>query len=210
FATPYFSRDIAEFWRRWHISLSTWFRDYLYIPLGGSRGTKLQNVRNVFVVFVVSGLWHGANWTFVIWGALNAACFLPLLLLKRNRQHLETVAEGRWLPNVTETLQMAATFSLTVLAWIFFRAESMGHALQYLSNLFTAQLFAWPEVMPVRVLVSVAFFVSIEWLGREQPYAIATLGFHWPRPVRLGFYYGFCLAIAALAGEQQQFIYFQF
>src|SRR5690606_63787 len=92
FAFPYFSRDIGEFWRRWHISLSTWFRDYLYIPLGGSRGTKTKVVRNVFIIFIVSGFWHGANWTFIVWGALNALYFLPLLLANKNRHHLEVVA----------------------------------------------------------------------------------------------------------------------
>jgi D-alanyl-lipoteichoic acid acyltransferase DltB (MBOAT superfamily) len=95
FAFPYFSRDIAEFWRRWHISLSTWFRDYLYIPLGGSRGGTWMKVRNTFIIFIVSGFWHGANWTFLIWGFLNALYFLPLLLMKKNRAHTNTVAEGK-------------------------------------------------------------------------------------------------------------------
>ena len=94
FAFPYFSRDTAEFWRRWHISLSTWFRDYLYIPLGGSRGSLALKVRNTFIIFVVSGFWHGANWTFIVWGALNALYFLPLLLARKNRTHFGPVAES--------------------------------------------------------------------------------------------------------------------
>ena len=98
FATPYFSRDIAEFWRRWHISLSTWFRDYLYIPLGGSRGGTWMKVRNTFAIFLVSGFWHGANWTFIIWGALNAIYFLPLLFTNNNRKNLGVVAEGKLFP----------------------------------------------------------------------------------------------------------------
>ncbi|MCA9064724.1 MAG: MBOAT family protein, partial [Planctomycetaceae bacterium] len=121
FAFPYFSRDMAEFWRRWHISLSTWFRDYVYIPLGGSRCNPVRSVRNVFIVFLISGLWHGANWTFIVWGALNAAYFLPLLLLRRNRNHLETVAQGKLLPTLSEAVRMVTTFSLVVFAWIFFR-----------------------------------------------------------------------------------------
>ena len=122
FATPYFSRDIAEFWRRWHISLSTWFRDYLYIPLGGSRGGTWMKVRNTFAIFLVSGFWHGANWTFIIWGALNAIYFLPLLLTNNNRKNLGVVAEGKLLPSFRELFAMLTTFILTVFAWIFFRA----------------------------------------------------------------------------------------
>ncbi|MDC0957853.1 MBOAT family protein, partial [Flavobacteriaceae bacterium] len=128
FATPYFSRDIAEFWRRWHISLSTWFRDYLYIPLGGSRGGTWIKVRNTFVIFLVSGFWHGANWTFIIWGALNAIYFLPLLLTNNNRKNLGVVAEGKYLPSFRELFAMLTTFLLTVFAWIFFRADNVNHA----------------------------------------------------------------------------------
>jgi D-alanyl-lipoteichoic acid acyltransferase DltB (MBOAT superfamily) len=116
FAFPYFSRDIAEFWRRWHISLSTWFRDYLYIPLGGSRGGTWMKVRNTFIIFIVSGFWHGANWTFIVWGALNAIYFLPLLLTNNNRNHLEIVAKGKYLPSAKEILLMLITFALTVFA----------------------------------------------------------------------------------------------
>ena len=118
FAFPYFSRDIAEFWRRWHISLSTWFRDYLYIPLGGSKGGTWRTVRNIFIIFIVSGFWHGANWTFIIWGALNALYFLPLLILTKNRNNLEIVAKGKHLPTVNEFFNISMTFCLTVLAWI--------------------------------------------------------------------------------------------
>jgi D-alanyl-lipoteichoic acid acyltransferase DltB (MBOAT superfamily) len=120
FAYPYFSRDIAEFWRRWHISLSTWFRDYLYIPLGGSRGGTWMKVRNTFIIFIVSGFWHGANWTFIVWGALNAIYFLPLLLTKKNRQNMEVVAENSFLPSLKEFGQMTVTFALTIIAWVFF------------------------------------------------------------------------------------------
>ena len=123
FNFPYFSRDMAEFWRRWHISLSTWFRDYLYIPLGGSRGSMTKKVRNTFVIFIVSGFWHGANWTFMAWGALHAIYFLPLLLTKNNRKNTDVVAQGRYLPSIRELISMLTTFSLTVIAWVFFRAR---------------------------------------------------------------------------------------
>jgi D-alanyl-lipoteichoic acid acyltransferase DltB (MBOAT superfamily) len=113
FAFPYFSRDIAEFWRRWHISLSTWFRDYLYIPLGGSRGNTANKIRNIFIIFIVSGFWHGANWTFIVWGALNAIYFLPLLLLNQNRKNLEIVAKNRLLPSLKDFFSILMTFGLT-------------------------------------------------------------------------------------------------
>ena len=132
FAYPYFSRDIAEFWRRWHISLSTWFRDYLYIPLGGSRVKTSLKIRNTLIVFLVSGFWHGANWTFIVWGALHAIYFLPLLLLSKNRRNLEIVASKKYLPTLTELIGMITTFSLVTFAWIFFRAESLAHAFTYI------------------------------------------------------------------------------
>ena len=128
FATPYFSRDIAEFWRRWHISLSTWFRDYVYIPLGGSQGGLKKKIRNTFIIFLVSGFWHGANWTFIFWGGLNAIYFLPLLLTNRNRNNIGVVAENTFLPSFKELFQMTTTFLLTVIAWVFFRAENILHA----------------------------------------------------------------------------------
>lgn len=136
FAFPYFSRDIAEFWRRWHISLSTWFRDYLYIPLGGSKGGLARKVRNTFIIFIVSGFWHGANWTFIVWGALNAIYFLPLLLAKRNRVNTDNVAEGKLLPNLKELSQILLTFILTIIAWVFFRSATVHDALLFLSGIF--------------------------------------------------------------------------
>ncbi len=122
FKFPYFSRDIAEFWRRWHISLSTWFRDYLYIPLGGSRVSKPKAIRNVFVIFLVSGFWHGANWTFIVWGGIHALLFIPLFLRGTNRKNTsDVVAEGRWLPSPRELLQMGWTFTAVTIAWVFFQ-----------------------------------------------------------------------------------------
>ncbi len=141
FAFPYFSRDIAEFWRRWHISLTTWFRDYLYIPLGGSRGGTWQTIRNTFVIFLVSGLWHGANWTFIAWGLLNALYFLPLMLMNRNRKNLLENAEYRLLPSLKDFFSMMATFGLTVFAWIFFRAENLTHLKIILQRIFSSSLF---------------------------------------------------------------------
>ena len=210
FAFPYFSRDIAEFWRRWHISLSTWFRDYLYIPLGGSRGTIGTKVRNVFIIVIVSGFWHGANWTFIVWGVLNALYFLPLMLTNTNRSHLGTIASGSYLPTLKEAGSVFLTFSLTVIAWIFFRAENIEHAFGFLSGIFSTSLWSAPEVLPKKLILLLVLFLTIEWLGREQPYALHQLGTQWIRPLRWGFYYGLLLAIVLLGNDQQEFIYFQF
>ncbi|MGZ4081077.1 MAG: MBOAT family O-acyltransferase [Bacteroidia bacterium] len=210
FAFPYFSRDIAEFWRRWHISLSSWFRDYLYIPLGGSRVSTLKQIRNTFIIFIVSGFWHGANWTFIAWGALNAIYFLPLLLLKKNRNNLEIVAQGRLFPSVKEFHQIGITFLITVFAWIFFRAENISAAFNYISQMMSKSILSIPQVRPVSLIIPLIFFVAIEWLGRENKYAIEKLGFKWPRPLRWGFYYSLVIAVYMMGGKEQQFIYFQF
>lgn len=211
FNFPYFSRDIAEFWRRWHISLSTWFRDYLYIPLGGSRGGTWMKVRNTFIIFIVSGFWHGANWTFIVWGALNAIFFLPLLLTNTNRNNLETVATGKFIPSLKELFQMGITFGLVVFAWIFFRAENMGHALSYISEIFSGSLFSIPEIRPSNLILLILGFVLIEWVGREGQYAISNLGLNWKRPVRYSMYYGIVFLIMYFGNfNENQFIYFQF
>ena len=215
FAFPYFSRDIAEFWRRWHISLSTWFRDYLYIPLGGSRGGTWMRVRNTFVIFIVSGFWHGANWTFIVWGALNACYFLPLLLTDRNRANLEVVAQGRALPTLGELAAMALTFALTVLAWIFFRAEDLGHAVGYIAGIFTPSLFALPELERLDqafvVVLLVVLFVLVEWWGRAGQYAIDHVGGRWNQFARWSFYAAIILLIGLfMPTVETPFIYFQF
>lgn len=210
FNFPYFSRDIAEFWRRWHISLSTWFRDYLYIPLGGSRGSNWIKIRNIFIIFVVSGFWHGANWTFVAWGLLNAIYFLPLLLTKSNRTHLDTVASGKLVPSFRAFFSMILTFGMIVFAWIFFRADSITHAFSYISKIFSSSLFRIPEIRPYFFILAIMVFVLIEWIGRENQYAIEKLGLKWSKPMRYVMYYMIVLIIFWFAGKEQQFIYFQF
>lgn len=210
FNFPYFSRDIAEFWRRWHISLSTWFRDYLYIPLGGSRGGKWLKIRNAFIIFIVSGFWHGANWTFIVWGALNALYFLPLLLLNRNRMNSEIVAQGKCLPTLRETTAMLFTFGQTVVAWIFFRAKDLNHAFSYLSGIFSKSLFSMPEVRPRSVILMVILFILMEWQGREQDYAIAHLGINRNPTLRYILYYAIVISLFWFDGSDQEFIYFQF
>lgn len=192
FAFPYFSRDIAEFWRRWHISLSTWFRDYLYIPLGGSRGGTWMRVRNTFIIFIVSGFWHGANWTFIVWGALNAIYFLPLLLLEKNRRNLDIVAKDRYIPTFRELISMLVTFGITVFAWIFFRAENISHAISYIKGIFSKSLLQVPNFKDFKeslvTILLIGGFLLIEWLGREGKFAIERIDNSLNRPLRWFFY----------------------
>jgi len=214
FNFPYFSRDIAEFWRRWHISLSTWFRDYLYIPLGGSRGGTWMKVRNTFIIFIVSGFWHGANWTFIIWGTLNAIYFLPLLLTNNNRNNLETVAQGKFFPSIKELSFMLLTFGMTVFAWIFFRAENIGHAISYISEILSPSFFSIPKFPGIRkpliTIILVLIFVLIEWTGREGQFAIEGFGRGRNKLFRWGFYLIIIIIIYLFNSSSQEFIYFQF
>ena len=208
FSFPYFSRDIAEFWRRWHISLSTWFRDYLYIPIGGSKGTTLFKVRNTIIIFVVSGFWHGANWTFIVWGALNALYFLPLLLAKRNRKNTNIVAENSFLPNWKELLQMSFTFLITLIAWVFFRANSIKAAFVYIKRLFLEMSFQLPQVT-LKPFVFIGLVLIIEWFNRRNKHGLdlGTVGI----PVlRWSIYFFIFLLILLFAAPSQEFIYFQF
>ena len=209
FAFPYFSRDIAEFWRRWHISLSSWFKDYVYIPLGGSKVRKIINIRNTFIIFLVSGFWHGANWTFIVWGLLNAIYFLPLSLLKRNRKNIEIVAFDKYFPSLADTLKIILTYLLTVFAWIFFRADSISHALQYIAGIFNITIFNTPDKNANEIITLVLLFMIIEWFGRKHEFAISGC-------VKLNKYLQWCiyiivmLAIFVFSGKHQEFIYFQF
>lgn len=214
FAYPFFSRDIAEFWRRWHISLSTWFRDYLYIPIGGSRGSKLMQVRNIFILFVVSGFWHGASWNYVLWGFMHAVYFFPLLLTGANRRNMDIVAQGRTWPSLKEFGQMLLTFSLLAFSLIIFRAVDMRHAINIIAEIFSTSLFTIPEFdRRGRALLTIAIviiFLIIEWRGRENQYAIEGLGISWSPVFKYSMYYAIVVAIFLFGGQEQQFIYFQF
>ena len=219
FDFPYFSRDIAEFWRRWHISLSSWFRDYIYIPLGGSHGSITSKIINTFTIFIISGFWHGANWTYIVWGFLNALYFLPLLLTKNNRNNIEIVAKGKALPKVKEMFKIGITFSLILFAWIFFRAESIEHAFSYIAQIFSDLSFPMPyvieratnlKILPMTILIMVVIFIFIEWIGRDNEYALEKIFLNRKSYVRYIFYYLIIVSIIAFNGEDQAFIYFQF
>jgi D-alanyl-lipoteichoic acid acyltransferase DltB (MBOAT superfamily) len=210
FSFPYFSRDIAEFWRRWHISLSSWFRDYLYIPLGGSKGGTLSKVRNTFIIFIVSGFWHGANYTFIIWGFLNALFIMPSILFNYNRNNLEIVAKGKYLPSFKDLFAMLITFSLTVFAWIFFRADTVSKAIDFIKPIFSKSVFASPIPTSKSLFLLIILFMSIEWIGRESEFALENIGKSWNKFFRWSFFYLIALIIFLFAGKEQQFIYFQF
>ncbi|MFC1852864.1 MBOAT family O-acyltransferase [candidate division CSSED10-310 bacterium] len=180
FAYPYFSRDIAEFWRRWHISLSSWFRDYVYIPLGGSRGNTIKSLRNIMIIFTVSGFWHGANWTFIVWGMLNGLYFLPLMLVGKNRRYLNIISKQRLCPSFIELFQIIRTFMITVVAWIFFRAENIDHALGYLLKTITTIFSgaAWTELYSFILenrqdtLLYILILVIAEWIQRDKQHGL--------------------------------------
>lgn len=213
FAFPYFSRDIAEFWRRWHISLSTWFRDYLYIPLGGSRHPKKARIIiNVFIVFLISGFWHGANWTFVTWGFLHALYFVPLLLLKKNRKHVSSVvAASKIFPSLKEFFKITVTFLIVVLAWVLFRAKNIDEAFGYYEGIFSTDIFTLPSVRPSYVFILLFIFIIIEWSGRNYKYALEKFWFKKANYLRRGLYFLIILVIFLyMKNEETPFIYFQF
>jgi D-alanyl-lipoteichoic acid acyltransferase DltB (MBOAT superfamily) len=164
FKFPYFSRDIAEFWRRWHISLSSWFRDYLYIPLGGSRNGKFNAVRNTFIIFLVSGFWHGASWNFIAWGFIHACGFLPLLLLNRNRRYTtDIVAQGKTLPSLKELIQMLSTFAFVTVAWVFFRAETIGDAIGYFHKILDIKNYDYSSLKLKKEIFLSSLLVILDW-----------------------------------------------
>ena len=211
FAFPYFARDIAEFWRRWHISLTTWFRDYLYIPLGGSRCGAWRRVRNTFAIFLVSGLWHGASWTFVAWGAFHAALFLPLLLGGKNRRYLDDIASGRALPSLGELGAMLRTFFLALVGWTFFRAQSMGEACRWFREMADVRTFGALHGLPRETAVAgvaVAALLVVEWLNRRNQFGCARL----PKNTFLRWcvYYVLIWLTVFYTPGSQTFIYFQF
>jgi D-alanyl-lipoteichoic acid acyltransferase DltB (MBOAT superfamily) len=206
FRTPYFSRDIAEFWRRWHISLSTWFRDYVYIPLGGSKVSKFKAVRNIFIVFLVSGFWHGANWTFLAWGGIHAAMFIPIFLLGKNRINL---GEGdNSIPSIVEVFQIAFTFFLVTFAWVFFRSQTVADAVGYLigmvSNPFSQGFRLSLYLLP---LTAIGMMLVLEWIFRGEQ----ILEFKMPI-LRYAGYAGVTSVILFFGAffNPQDFIYFQF
>jgi alginate O-acetyltransferase complex protein AlgI len=212
FSFPYFSRDIAEFWRRWHISLTSWFRDYVYIPLGGSKKGLRIAVRNTLIVFILSGFWHGANWTFVVWGLLNAFYFLPYLSFNKNRQHIEIIDSSKYVPSLKEAFQILTTFLLVSLAWVFFRSENLSKAFSIIKSIFSSSLLSYPEPFPLKGLVPILLLFIVEWIQRGKAHGLQIDSVTISAPVRWTVYVSLLLVIFFLGkfDSNYEFIYFQF
>ena len=212
FNLPHFSRDIAEFWRRWHISLTTWFRDYVYIPLGGSQVSKAKVIRNTFIIFLLSGFWHGANWTYIAWGAYHAVLFLPLILMGKNRKYLNQVAEGRVLPTWKETGQMLFTFLLVTIGLIIFRSASIGQAWEFVCGIVDKSLFSIPWIYSATYFVPMPFilllFLVMEWTGRNKECPLKLNGAN--RVLQWFVYVLFVVLVFSFGEASESFIYFQF
>jgi len=212
FNFPYFSRSIPEFWRRWHISLTTWFRDYIYFPLGGSRGSKWTTIRNVFIVWAISGLWHGANWTFVCWGLFHAIILNIYNVFGIKSKYEHDVAYGHMLPNIKEILQLLLTFSLAIVGWIIFRAASMSQVFDFFGALISNPFIQLSAIHGRKPLIMCLLLLIIEWFQRDKQHALqfSESGIFRYRLFRWGVYYMLIALIVAFAGSSQEFIYFQF
>jgi len=216
FNFPYFARDVSEFWRKWHISLSTWFRDYIYIPLGGSRVSTGKQVRNIFTIFLVSGFWHGANWTFIFWGLIHALFFLPLLLMKKNRKYTDSISKNTLLPTIIEIFKILKTFIIVTIAWIFFRVDTITEGFLYLKGIFT-QNFIDPVLLEKLKIEKLDFNITcililvmfiIEWFNREQTFGLEKVSKY--RFIRLPIYLLICICVIQFFFSRNEFIYFQF
>ncbi len=220
FNFPYFSRSIPEFWRRWHISLTTWFTDYIYIPLGGSRCARWKVIRNIFLVWGVSGLWHGANWTFVCWGLFHATMLAIYYLLGINTKQKKVVAYGKKIPSFKEILQIGLTFVLAVIGWVIFRAETMSDAVLYLSSMADVSIIDVHNSAPylkglnlTRLSVLLMLLVVAEWIQRSKQHALQFVdGGYMMRHglLRTTLYLVIMMIIVCLQGTKSEFIYFQF
>lgn len=206
FSFPYFSRNVSEFWRNWHISLSTWFRDYVYFPLGGSYGTLLKTIRNTLVVFALSGLWHGANWTFIVWGVLNGLFLLPgIIFSKKIKKNPET----KLFPPVLELLQIIGTFFLIALTWVFFRAQNVSEAIEYLQILFSTSLFVYPVQHGMALMLPLLLIlITIEWLQKNHINLLQAKIV--PLYLRWSIYLTLVITCLVFFKQNQPFIYFQF
>jgi D-alanyl-lipoteichoic acid acyltransferase DltB (MBOAT superfamily) len=210
FRLPYFSRNIAEFWKRWHIALSTWFQDYVFIPLGGNRGGKLFHIRNILLTFTISGLWHGANWTFIAWGLLNGLYYVPLIILNKEREFKGLDLSKSILPGIKTISQMLLTFLLILVSWIFFRSANIHQAFEYFAGIFSSSLFSSPNLPPLglRAGYFIIILVICEWLQRDKDHVLQIEKL--PALLRWAIYYSLLALIFLFFKEDQSFIYFQF
>ncbi len=220
FDRPYLSRSISEFWSRWHISLSSWFRDYLYIPLGGNRVGRPRLYWNLFVTFLLSGLWHGANWTFVIWGALNGFYLIFSLVTKDARASFVRAIGLASRPSLHAFVSVAITFTLACIAWVFFRANTLSDALHVLTgsiarptmHQIVPDIIRGEGISKFEVLYSMMLItglMTLEWISTRvdvvKRFRLQPVWVRWPA------YYAICMAIWLLGiTSEKAFIYFQF
>ena len=207
FKFPYFSRNIGEFWRKWHISLSTWFRDYLYIPLGGSQEGKWKSIRNIFIIFLVSGFWHGANWTFIFWGLFHSILFLPTFMFNKNRNYTSSIiAANTLLPSLKEFINVVTTFLLVTIGWVFFRSESIGDSFSYLASM-DYNINSFTHLSP-KVVLYILMLILVEWTQRFDE---RNLFVTFPKLIfRIFVIICVFLILINFKKESQQFIYFDF
>ena len=223
FDRPYFAKSISEFWKRWHISLSTWFRDYLYIPLGGNRANKSRVYFNLFIVFLVSGLWHGANWTYVIWGALHGIYLITSIVTKDLREKFYDLIGIKKFPSLYKCLQISITFTLVCFAWIFFRANSVNDAFYIVTHLFTGIINNLSIESLISSVISTGFTIQslvialimitimeiVHLLQRSN--SLREIISQKPTWFRWAAYYSLVLLIILFGVfNQSKFIYFQF
>lgn len=207
FNNPYFSRDIAEFWRRWHISLTSWFRDYVYIPMGGNRRGLSRTIFNTLLVFLICGLWHGANWTYLVWGLYNVLLFLPLILLGKSKRYKDVPLVWKQLP------QMLLTFVLVTIGWIIFRAPSLTEAWDVVCNICSGTLCSAPYILPMQEMlfmaIGVLVMIGVEWLQRNEAHGL-VLNRMTSRVLRYIIYIMLITMILWKGDSGDAFIYFQF
>lgn len=217
FNLPYFSRDIAEFWRRWHITLNKWFIDYVYIPLGGSRCSKIILIRNSLIVFLLCGLWHGARWTYVVFGLYHGLLIAMLVILNLNKKRELIIAPNNFIPNFKEIVQIFFTFNLLLIGLIIFRANDITHAIEYFSGIIDMSIFDKPNIHSlglsfnkvIYTLIFIAILQITDWLQRKREFGLEISNIKY-RPVRWGIYISILMLFTVFAGVQQEFIYFQF
>jgi D-alanyl-lipoteichoic acid acyltransferase DltB (MBOAT superfamily) len=219
FDYPYFSRDISEFWRKWHISLSSWFKDYVYIPLGGSKHGTLRSVFNISVIFLLSGFWHGASYTFILWGGINAVYVIILFLFNINRKNIGPVLMDKSKPMLNQVFSIVCTFLLVTFSWVFFRSKNISQSIEFITKMFIG-LFKYKEYVKFQLFFStnfsvfylflIVFMFFIEWKGRAQDHALKNIFISKPLYMRYLFYLALILLICTISQKDNQFIYFQF
>jgi D-alanyl-lipoteichoic acid acyltransferase DltB (MBOAT superfamily) len=209
FRLPFLSRDVGEFWRRWHTSLSAWLKDYVYVPLGGRSPVKWLYLRNLLLTFTLSGLWHGPQWTFVLWGLLNGVYFIPYVLADRLKKHRSVVAEGRALPGLADLAGILTTFVLVAVSRVLFRSPDMPSALGYFDRLFSASLFTLPD-FGLESLWIVAGLMAVEWVQRDREHVLSLENRHlvWRVAVAAGVVA--LIAVSGNAGHPTEYVYFRF